>query len=201
MESSSVEVTLANRLRMERETRNWTLADLATRSGVSRAMLSKIERCEASPTAALLGRLSGAFGLTLSQLFARVQNPSQLARSAEQPVWRDPESGFLRRSLSPPNGGPTAAPLELVWGELPPGATIDYPAASYTFIADQQLVVIDGALTIRQADTTYQLLPGDCLRFGHPREVTFQNPGPSPCRYVLAVLRATGTTSLDSTRI
>src|SRR5471030_1179825 len=110
MEPSDVEAGLANRLRMERESRNWTLADLATRSGISRAMLSKIERREASPTAALLGRLAAAFGLTLSQLFAPMDGPpmGQVARADQQPVWRDPETGFVRRSLSPP--GPV--PLE-----------------------------------------------------------------------------------------
>jgi transcriptional regulator with XRE-family HTH domain len=185
LESSDVEAALASRLRMERELRHWTLADLASRSGVSRAMLSKVERREASPTAALLGRLSAALGLTLSQLFARVEAGGQLARAAEQPIWRDPESGFQRRSLSPPGQGP----LELVWGELPPDATISYPVAAYRFLADQQLVVIDGALTIRQGDVTFELAAGDCLRFGPPREVTFQNQGRERCRYVVAVLR------------
>lgn len=186
MEDTDIEATLANRLRTEREARAWTLADLAAKSGVSRAMLSKIERREASPTAALLGRLSAALGLTMSQLFARPEDSGQLARAAEQSVWRDPETGFVRRSLTP--FGPT--PLELVWGELPPGAKIPYPATSYAFMADQQLVVIDGTLTIRQADTTYELAPGDCLRFGPPRDVTFENTGRAPCRYVVAVLRA-----------
>jgi transcriptional regulator with XRE-family HTH domain len=190
MEPSDVEAGLADRLRMERESRNWTLADLAARSGISRAMLSKIERREASPTAALLGRLSASLGLTLSQLFARVEDGGQLARAAEQPIWRDPESGFLRRSLSPPG----SAPLELVWGEMPPGAAISYPVASYTLLADQQLVVIDGQLTIRQGNVTFELGAGDCLRFGPPREVTFENRGRTPCRYVVAVLRAAGTT-------
>jgi transcriptional regulator with XRE-family HTH domain len=188
IEASDVEAGLANRLRMERESRHWTLADLAARSGVSRAMLSKIERCEASPTAALLGRLSATLGLTLSQLFARVEDGGQLARAAQQPIWRDPESGFLRRSLSPPGSGP----LELVWGELPTGAAIAYPVTAYTFLADQQLVVIDGVLTIRQGDVTFELGAGDCLRFGPPRAVAFQNRGGAPCRYVVAVLRATG---------
>lgn len=189
VELSDVEASLARRLRLEREARDWTLADLASRSGVSRAMLSKIERCEASPTAALLGRLSAALGLTLSQLFARAEDSGQLARAADQPIWRDPETGFVRRSLSPHG----ATPLELVWGELPPGATISYPVASYTFIADQQLVVIDGGLTIRQGGAHFALDAGDCLRFGPPREVTFENPGLVPCHYVVALLRAAET--------
>ena len=182
---------LATRLRAERESRGWSLADLATRSGVSRAMVSKIERGEASPTAALLGRLSAAFGLTLSQLFAKIEDRHMgwLARRDQQPAWQDPETGFVRRSLSPP--GP--APLELVWGELPPGAEIAYPASSYAFIADQQLAIVDGALTIARGapehETVYRLAEGDCLRWGPPADTVFRNEGVARCRYVVAVLR------------
>lgn len=192
---SPADTALATRLRLERESRSWTLADLATRSGVSKAMLSKIERGEASPTATLLGRLSAAFGLTISQLFARAEQGGQVARVADQPVWMDPATGFVRRSLSPPAG----APMELVWGELPPGARIAYAADSYRFIADHQVVVIDGRLTMNHrgdprgdhAGTVFVLEPGDCLRWGTPRDVTYENTGPEVCRYIVAVLRAT----------
>jgi transcriptional regulator with XRE-family HTH domain len=82
---------IAARIREEREARDWSLADLAERSGVSRAMISKIERSEASPTAALLGRLSGAFGLTLSSLLARAElHSGRVLRANEQPQWKDP---------------------------------------------------------------------------------------------------------------
>lgn len=195
MQSVGIEAHLATKLRMEREFRGWTLADLAVRSGVSRAMISKIERGEASPTAALLGRLSAAFGLTMSQLFAQLEEPrgGQVARSEEQPIWRDPATGFLRRSLSPP--GPS--PLELVWGEFPPGARIEYPASSYGFIADQQLVVIAGELSIIQGDVVHALRPGDCMRFGPPRDTIFHNQSAARCRYVVALLRGAKTAGLE----
>ena len=186
MDNQAIETRLAARLRAEREARGWTLADLAERSKVSRAMVSKVERGEASPTAALLGRLAAALGLTLSQLFARVEDGGRVARATAQPVWRDPETGFLRRSLSPPGN----APMELVWGELPPGAEVAYPVAAFAYIADQQVVVLEGALTVAQGDTAHNLGPGDCLRFGPPCETAFRNPGAVPCRYVVAVLRA-----------
>jgi transcriptional regulator with XRE-family HTH domain len=184
---SESEAILARNLREERESRGWTLADLAARSGVSRAMISKIERGEASPTAALLGRLSAAFGLTLSRLFARIEDQpgAQVTRAAEQAVWRDPETGFVRRVLSPSS----TSPLELIWGELPPGAEIVYPGA-FAFIADQQLVMIGGELSITLGRAVHVLGPGDCLRFGSPEDVTFRNPGAGRCRYVIALLRA-----------
>src|SRR5256885_9987703 len=81
--------SLATRIALEREARGWSLGDLAARSGVSKAMISKIERGEASPTATLLGRLSGAFGLTLSTLLARAEDAGgRLMRASRQPSWR-----------------------------------------------------------------------------------------------------------------
>jgi transcriptional regulator with XRE-family HTH domain len=185
----NLENRLAARLKAERESRGWTLAELAARSGVSKAMASKIERNEASPTAALLGRLATAFGLTLAQLFARVEEGGGLLnRRADQASWCDPETGFLRRALSPQ--GPV--PLDLIWGEMPPGAEIAYPLDAFRLIEDQQIVVLEGKLTIVQGEAIYEMEEGDCLRFGPPAQVVFRNPGRQLCRYVVATLRRHG---------
>src|ERR1700754_4898202 len=112
---------LATRIAIEGEARGWSLPDLAERSGVSKAMISKIERGEASPTATLLGRLSGAFGQQLSTLLTLAEQSSdRLLRAEDQPVWTDPETGYVRRRLSPPNGGI----LELLRIDLPPNARV-----------------------------------------------------------------------------
>lgn len=151
-------------------------------------MISKVERGESSPTASLLGRLSSAFGLTLSQLLARAERDAGhlFNREAEQERWRDPETGFERRALTPPG---SASPLELVWGELPSKAKVDYPTAAFSFIEDQQIVVLTGRLAFTQGPETYQLKTGDCLRLGPPAKCRFENPGNAPCRYLVAVLR------------
>jgi transcriptional regulator with XRE-family HTH domain len=179
---------IAARLLAERASRAWSLEQVAERSGVSRAMISKVERGESSPTAAVLGRLSAAFGLTLSQLLARAEQGTGrlLNREAEQERWRDPDTGFERRALTPPG---STAPLELVWGELPPKAQVEYPASAFTFIEDQQIVVIAGRLSFTQGTQLYELRAGDCLRLGSPADCRFENPGGTPCRYLIAVLR------------
>jgi transcriptional regulator with XRE-family HTH domain len=179
---------LAERLRAEREARGWSLEELAARSSVSRAMISKIERGESSPTAALLGRLSGAFGLSLSRLLARAEaaEGERLSRAGEQVEWRDPATGFLRRALTP--GAEGVAPLELVAAELPPGAEIAYPAAAYAFIQDQQMVVLAGVLRFRQGGEVHDLAAWDCFRLGPPADCIFSNPGTTACRYLVAVL-------------
>lgn len=185
----ALEARIAQRIRAEREVRGWSLDDLAGRSGVSRAMISKVERRESSPTAVLLGRLSAAFGLTLSQLLAGAE-PGQgglaLHRRRDQKTWRDPETDFERRSLTPPDA---ATPLELVAGELPPGASIAYPAAAFAMIEDQQIVVQGGRLRFTQGSVTQELGPGDCCRLGPPADCRFENAGSAACRYIVAVLR------------
>lgn len=183
------DMRLAARLRLERESRGWTIADLAARSGVSRAMVSKVERGEASPTATLLGRLSAAFGLTLSQLFARVDEPAggRVLRLADQPSWHDPATGFRRRSLTP--HGMAGDPMELVWAELAPGGEVAYGPESYGPIADQQIVVLDGTLTLETDGVAEEVHRGDAYRFGPPARVRFLNLGLEPCRYLVAVLR------------
>jgi transcriptional regulator with XRE-family HTH domain len=177
---------LAHTLRDERESRGWSVAELAGRSGVSRAMISRVERAEASPTAGLLGKLSGAFGLTMSHLIARSEDAERsLLRCDEQPIWQDPASGYTRRAISPAAG----APLELVEVELPAGADVSFPASAYAFVR-QQIWAIDGTLTLITANTTIELAPGDCLALGAPTPLRFVNDGPDTIRYLVAITRS-----------
>jgi len=176
---------LAGRLKMERERRDWSLAELAHRSGVSKAMISRIERNEASPTAALLGRLSGAFGLTLSMLLGRLDETGErLRRASEQPVWTDPGSGYVRRQVSPAE----AAPLELTEVRMPPGAKVAFPASSYAFIR-QLIWVQEGALDLVEGGLHVRLDAGDCIAFGPPQDRELRNDGTVDCIYVATVAR------------
>jgi transcriptional regulator with XRE-family HTH domain len=177
---------IAVRLRLEREARGWTLEQLAARSGVSRAMISKIERCEASPTAASLVRLAGAFDLTLAGLLARAEGPQgPVVRAADQPQWRDPATGYLRRQIfERPDH-----PVELVRVELPAGARAGFPASSYSRI--RQLVwVMEGRLTIVDGAARHDLSAGDCLAFGPPADAAFANESDRPCTYLVAIARS-----------
>ena len=176
---------LAARLKTEREARGWSVAELAGRSGVSRAMISKVERAEASPTAVLLGKLSGAFGLTLSALLARAEQAGgRLTRRARQPQWTDPETRYRRRTVSPSTGGP----LEIVEVELPSGASVSFPAAAYSF-RYHQILVLAGALTLTEGDVEHALAKGDCLELGPPAPVIYANRAARPCTYLVLLVR------------
>jgi transcriptional regulator with XRE-family HTH domain len=177
---------IARRLRLERDSRGWSLADLAETSGVSKAMISKIERAEVSPTAAILVRLAGAFDLTLAGLMLRAEGQGErLTRASEQSVWRDPETGYWRKQVfSRPDH-----PLEIVSVELPAGQRVVLPASSYAHI--RQIVWVQtGSLVIVEAGERHTLSTGDCLGFGPPSEVTFANETTAPCTYIVALARS-----------
>ncbi|MCA6120540.1 helix-turn-helix domain-containing protein [Bradyrhizobium sp. WSM 1704] len=177
---------LAQRIRLERDSRGWSLADLAERSGVSKATISKIERAEVSPTAVVLVRLASAFDLTLAGLMLRAEGTGErLSRAAAQPIWRDPESGYLRRQVySRPDH-----PVELVRIELPAKQSVTLPASSYAHI--RQLVwVQSGSLVIIEGGTRHALGAGDCLGFGPPADTTFANESNAACSYVVALARS-----------
>jgi transcriptional regulator with XRE-family HTH domain len=177
---------LAQRLRLERDGRGWSLAQLAARAGVSRATISKIERAEVSPTAVVLVRLASAFDLTLAGLMLRAEGQGErLARAGDQLVWRDPETGYVRKQVfSRPDH-----PVEIVRVELPPRQRVTLPASSYAHI--RQLVwVQSGSLAITEAGERHVLGAGDCLGFGPPVDTTFFNETDTACVYVVALARS-----------
>lgn len=177
---------LATRIKTERESRGWSLADLAREAGVSKAMISKIERAESSPTATVLVRLAGAFRLTLAGLIARAEaEGDRLARAADQPRWRDAATGYRRRQIFQRFDHP----VELARIELPAGKRVDLPASSYESI--RQIVwVQEGQLVIEEAGVRRTLESGDCLAFGPPADTSFINERGEPCCYVVAISRS-----------
>ncbi len=177
---------IARRLRLERDARGWSLADLAKRSGVSKATISKIERGEVSPTAVILVRLAGAFDLTLAGLLLRAEGEgARLSRAAEQSVWRDPETGYRRKQVF----GRPDHPLEIIEVELPAGQRVVLPASSYAHIR-QAVWVEAGELVLLEGGERHRLSAGDCLGFGPPSEVTFANQTADPCTYLVVLARS-----------
>ncbi|MFT3969836.1 MAG: XRE family transcriptional regulator [Micropruina sp.] len=179
---------LAATVQEARQQRGLTVAALGDASGVSRAMISKIERGETQPTAALLAKLSGALGLTLSELVGRAEgDTARLRRRTDQPTWSDPDTDYVRRAVSPP----ASTAVELVDVELPSGAEIAYPAQAYSFI-DQQIWVLEGHLQFHEGSQVWELDAGDCLQLGEPADCAFRNPTSSPSRYLVVVNKTAG---------
>ena len=179
---------LARRLKSLREERGWSLDALAARSGVSRSNISLIERGQSSPTASILDKLSAGLGVTLASLFeepaAHGSAASPLARVAEQPVWMDPGSGYLRRNVSPP----VRSPIQLVDVRFPAGQRVAYEAAARDEEVHQQVWMIDGAMQLTVGETTWRLEAGDCLAMTLDQPIVFHNPGTREARYLVALV-------------
>jgi len=185
-EPSEADARLAARLRGLRAERGLTLEGLAGRAGVSRSMISLIERGESSPTASVLHRLAAGLNTTLASLFAEEERSgaSPLARRGDQPYWRDPETGYLRRNLSPP-GFPS--PIELVEVVLPSGARVAYDDPSRSVGISQQVWVLEGNIELTVGAEAHRLAAGDCLAMRVDRPTRFGNPTDRPARYVVAL--------------
>lgn len=184
---SELEIAIGERLKSLRAGSGLTLDQLADRSRVSRAMISRIERAEASPTAALLARLCEGLGLTLSVFFAPEEpSSSPLSRRAQQRLWRDPTTGYLRRSVSPP-GMPS--PVDIVEIEFPAGARVSFPPREESRVMTQHVWLFEGMLDMVFADATHRLQPGDCLFMDIGDAFDFYNPSDKPARYAVILNR------------
>ena len=153
---------LAQRLKQLRQESHMSLDQLAERSGVSRASLSRLEKADVSPTAEVLGKLCAAYGLPMSRLLAMVEDEfSPLVFASNQEVWHDSEKDFDRKSVSPPA---QALRGEVVQCTLGAGQSIAYdhpPRADM----EHHIVLQSGELTIEVNDQRYTLNAGDCLRY------------------------------------
>jgi transcriptional regulator with XRE-family HTH domain len=175
---------LGARIRALRLAGGLTLDQLAERSGVSRAMISRVERGESSPTAALLDRVCAGLGTMLSVLFREEADARPLARRAEQPLWTDPGSGYVRRSVSPPG---TGSRIEIVEVEMPPGGRVLLEAPRATQRLDQQIWVLEGEMVVTLCEATHHLKAGDCLQMLLDGPIAYHNPGQRPARYAVVL--------------
>lgn len=184
---TDIDKRLAARLKAARQRRDLTLDALAERAGVSRAMISRIERGESSPTAALLDRLCAGLGVTLSALFHEERHAGPVARLAEQPVWQDPGSGYVRRNVSPPG---TGSKIEIVDVTIPAAARVLLDSARAASRLDQQVWVLDGVIELTVGGQTHRLAAGDCLHMLLDGPIIYHNPGTEPARYAVVLTMA-----------
>ena len=183
---SDIERRIAQQLATLRAEHGWSLDRLAERTGISRATLSRLERSELSPTAAMLGTLCSVYGWTLSRLMAEAETPPpNLVPSAQQSTWTDPETRYRRRIVSPPAPGLRG---ELVEVHIPAGATVSFATAPIAGL-EHHLWMLEGALTLEVDGVTFRLRTGDCLRYVLTGPTRFQSTGKRGARYLIAMVR------------
>jgi transcriptional regulator with XRE-family HTH domain len=187
--SATLDARIADRVRELRAARGLSLDALATRSGVSRSMISVIERGESSPTAVVLEKLSVGLGVPLASLFDAPADDDALptgpvARRVDQPTWRDPASGYVRRNVSPSGVG---QPFQIVEVEFPPKARVAFETGPRDVRVDQQVWVLEGSIDVTWGDERFRLRDGDCLAMQLDRPIMFHNATRKPARYAVVL--------------
>ena len=176
---------LPDRLRLARGGKGWTLEQFAQASGVSRAMISKIERGEVSPTASVLARLAAGLGVSMASLFPPpATGGAQLSRWQDQSDWRDPASGYVRRNISPEGSA-----AEIVYVTFPSGARVMFDNHKASRSIEQQVWVLEGVIEMTIGEAVTLLGTGDCLRMRLDQPITFHNPGEEAARYAVILSR------------
>jgi transcriptional regulator with XRE-family HTH domain len=187
-EVSDVNGRIADRIRDLRAARGLSLDALAERSGVSRSMISLVERGESSPTAVVLEKLATGLGVTMASMFetarAGAAPAGPVARRREQSVWRDPASGYLRRNVSPSG---VSHPMQIVEVEFPPRARVAFESGARDVRIYQQIWVLEGTIEISVGDACHRLRDGDCLAMELDRPTMFHNPTRKPARYAVVM--------------
>lgn len=176
---------IAQRVRDLRAARGLSLDALAAHCGVSRSMISLIERGESSPTAVVLEKLAAGLNVSLASLFEPPRptgNP--VARAADQPSWRDPHSGYVRRNVSP---GGVGSPIQIVEVSFPPRARVAYESGARATEVHQQVWVLAGSIDVTVGTDRHRLGAGDCLAMVLDRPVTFHNPTRKAARYAVVI--------------
>lgn len=185
---STIGERIAGHVRQLRSHRGLSLEALAKCSGVSRSMISLIERGKASCTAVVLERLATGLGVPLAKLFdvprgGLISTPP-IARRSDQPAWRDPASGYVRRNVSPAHA---TEPFRIVEVEFPAGGQVAFETTVHEPPLCQQIWVLAGRIQVTEGSQTHKLERGDCLVMRLDQLIVFSNPGEKAARYAVVI--------------
>ena len=183
--SDAVSRAFGDRIRASREQAGLTLEQVSKLSGVSRAMLSKVERGEKSPTIGVAKRIAHALDMPLSTMMGDEvrRHAFALVKKGQRQVFRDTETGFERHLLSPIMAG---MPVEIVLHRLPP-RTSTGPLPPYPTGACKHVVATHGTVVVGFERTEMALDEGDALYFAADVEHRFDNRTDQPTEYYLVI--------------
>ncbi len=163
---SDIHDRLAASLREARKARGLSLDAVAKLSGVSRSMVSQIERGESSPTVATLWNLTQALQVDFAGLLEGKPEPGiQLIRAASAPVILGRGKSVSIRILSPAEAVGEHEVYDLTFGE---GGALE--SEPHSAGCREHLTVIEGALRVRSGDEESLLGPGDTARYPADRD-------------------------------
>lgn len=167
--ASSVSENLADNIKSLRELRRLTQAQIAKTAGIPRPTWANVESGGANPTLQVLLKMAEALQVSLEELIAPPRASAKLYRRDSLPSKKRGKVS-IQKLLPEPLVG-----LDLERLVLPPGATmrgIPHTPGTREFLTCEQ-----GIVELREADTKWQLGPGDVLVFRGDQKHSYYNPG------------------------
>ena len=170
--SKNLSSTIAAKLAELRSARGETLETLAAKSGVSKGMISRIEREEVGVSVETLGKISEALGVSISDLLQQDRRKKFFLHAPEhQPVIDDVDRGFVRRTLSPTFENRS---IEFVHNTLEAGSETPVFPAHRPGI-EEHIYVLHGTLTGMLGDEAVEICEGECLYYDASVTHSFRN--------------------------
>jgi transcriptional regulator with XRE-family HTH domain len=188
--ASNLDQRIAACVRELRSAQGLSLDGLAVKAGVSRSMISVIERGESSPTAVVLDKLAAGLGVPLASLFegpasGGKESAGPVSRRDEQTEWEDPASGYKRRNVSPPG---VLQPMQIVEVVFPAGRRVSFENAARETRISQQVWLLEGTMDVTAGQECHRLRAGDCLAMQLDGPTMFYNPTRRAARYAVVTV-------------
>lgn len=182
MEITELNRRIGERLRVMRTARCLTLDRLAALTGVSKPMLSQIERGETNPTVGTLWKIAGGLDLPFSALLEDQPGEVTVVRAGTRNVLAEDHGRFLVTPLFPAD---PRHPVEVFRVLLRPGC--HRVAQGHGAGVAEYLTVTRGSLVLALPGGEHRLDEGDALRFSAAGEHTYLNPFQSDCLLFLLI--------------
>jgi len=173
-------------LQQLRQSQGLSLDDLSRKAGVSKSMLSQIERNQANPTVAVVWRLSNALGVPLSDLIGSRKHATPAITTVAAhatPTLRSPDGKCTLRIL-----GPIDLAGQFEWYELAvqPGGALRSDAHEPG--SREHLSVLSGSLEVTSGEVKHRLKAGETARYAVDVAHAIANPGRAAASALLVVL-------------
>jgi transcriptional regulator with XRE-family HTH domain len=176
--------SIGTTIKATREVQQLSINDLARRAGVSKSVVSRIEQGLTSPTAVMLAKLAEGMTVSLSSLLrGELGPPVHIQTLDEQPIFKDPKSGLLRRTLSPVSPD---AMVEIVHNSLPT-KKVAGPFPAHSTGTQEHVVVLSGKIEVQVGRRLFSLEAGDAAQFVADIEHSVKNVGTKRAEWMLVI--------------
>ncbi len=173
---------IGSRIRELRHKKGLSVTELARRAGISKSMISQVEREDANPSVETVRAIAAALEVPVFALFLEEgQSPGALVRKSERITLTIPGSEIVRELLTPD----LQRAMALILGRIPPGA-VSSPAPT-THRGEECILVLQGTVVVHLQDEQYVLEAGDTFYFDARVPHLFTNPGDTEAELLSAI--------------